>query len=198
MRTFIAIELPKNIKDSLASLQEQLKTSGADVKWVSLENIHLTLKFLGEIDETKLNKIIKILEDAALDKNPFQIGISSLGAFPKINFPRVIWIGIGKGDSEVKAIARDLEEKISQIGIPKEGRAFSSHITIGRVRSMRNREKLIRELETLASNFGQRNFSEFSVTKITLFKSTLTPKGPIYEALKEVSFYNLARPLKAT
>lgn len=185
MRTFIAIELPKDIKDRLAGLQEQLKASGADVKWVGPNNIHLTLKFLGEIDEAKLNQVIKILQDSALEKNNFKISITSLGAFPKINFPRVIWVGIDKGDSEAKAIARDLEERILRIGIPKETRDFSSHITIGRIRSTQNRQNLIGELEKLASDFGQKNIFEFSVTRITLFKSTLTPKGPIYEAIKE-------------
>jgi 2'-5' RNA ligase len=185
MRTFIAIELPKNIKDALASLQEQLKVSGADVKWVAPENIHLTLKFLGEIDDTKLNKVIKILEDTAVDKTPFQIRISSIGAFPKINFPRVIWAGIDKGDNETKEIAKELEERIAKIGIPKEGRAFSSHITIGRLRSTLNREKLIKDLGMMSYNFGDKNLAEFGVTKITLLKSTLTPGGPIYEILKE-------------
>lgn len=187
MRTFIAIELPKDIKDALASLQEQLKVSGSDVKWVSPENIHLTLKFLGEIDEAKLSKIIEIMADICVNKHPFQLRIWSCGAFPKINFPRVIWVGIDKGDSEVKEIAKDLQEEIAKIGIPKEERAFSSHITIGRVRSLRNRDKLISGLGALASNCAEKGLGEFSVTKITLFKSTLTPKGPIYEAVKEAN-----------
>jgi len=186
MRTFIAIELPKEIKDSLSKIQEQLKKSGADVKWVLPQNIHLTLKFLGEIDDIKLSKISEILEDTAKGKNPFQIRISSIGAFPKMNFPRVIWIGIDKGDQETKEIGDRLEEKIAKIGIPREDRPFSSHITIGRTRSTLNRDKLVGDLEDLASNFGGRNF-EFTVTKITLFKSTLTPKGPVYEILKEAS-----------
>lgn len=187
MRTFIAIELPKNIQDALAGLQDKLKASGADVKWVSPENIHLTLKFLGELDDAKLGKISEIMFNACAGLEPFQIRISSLGAFPKINFPRVIWVGIDKGDSQIKAIAGDLEEKISEIGIPKEEREFSSHITIGRIRSMRNRQKLIAELGRLAENFGERNLGEFNVTRITLYKSTLSAKGPIYEALKVAS-----------
>lgn len=186
MRTFIAIDLPKEIKDSLSTIQEQLKKSGADVKWVLPQNIHLTLKFLGEIDDARLSKINKIIEDATKDKNPFQIHISSIGAFPKIKFPRILWIGIDKGNNETKGIVKELEEKISKIGIPAEDRPFSSHITIGRTKSTLNREKLVQDLETLAIKFGEENL-EFTVTKITLFKSTLTPKGPIYEILKETS-----------
>ena len=185
MRTFIAIELPTEVKDKLSKIQEQLKKSGADVKWVEPKNIHLTLKFLGEIDDKKLEKIIEIIDGTVKDKNTFHIRISSLGAFPKINYPRVIWIGIDKGDCETKEIAKELEEKIAKIGIPKEGKAFSSHITIGRTRSTLNREKLVQELKTQSANFC--GGLEFVVTKITLFKSTLTPGGPIYEALKETN-----------
>ena len=187
MRTFIAIDLPKEIKDSLAILKEQLMASGADVKWVEPQNIHLTLKFLGEVDEKKLEKIITILEEVAKNKNSFSLSISSLGAFPKLDYPRVIWLGIDEGDKESKEIAKELEEKIAKIGIPKEDKPFSSHITIGRTKSTLNREKLVQNLKTLAGGFGKRNLA-CRVTKIILFKSTLTPKGPIYEALKEASF----------
>lgn len=187
MRTFIAIELPKNIKDALALTQDKLKASEADVKWVSPQNIHLTLKFLGEIDDDKLVKTNEIMRQVCLGKEQFQAGIRSIGVFPKINFPRVIWVGIDKGDRQTKEIAEELENKIALLGIPKEKRAFSSHVTIGRVRSMLNRERLLNELENLKNNLEEKDFPEFMVTKITLFKSTLSPKGPVYEALKEAS-----------
>jgi 2'-5' RNA ligase len=186
MRTFIAIELPQEIKTALSRLQDQLKTTAADVKWVQPQNIHLTLKFLGERDDKKIEKIMQILEETAKDKNCFQIRIWSLGAFPKINFPRVIWVGIDQGDNETKEIAKDLEERIAKIGIPKEDRPFSSHITIGRTRSTLNREKLVEGLNKLADYFVE-NKLEFTAVKITLFKSTLTPQGPIYEVLKEAN-----------
>ncbi|MFA5145483.1 MAG: RNA 2',3'-cyclic phosphodiesterase [Candidatus Omnitrophota bacterium] len=186
MRTFVAIELPKEIKSRLGDIQEQLKKSGADVKWVSPLNIHLTLKFLGDIDDTKLNKINEILEACTKNKGSFKIRVSSLGAFPEIKLPRVIWMGIDKGDNETKGIAKDLEEEFSKIGIPAEDRPFSSHITIGRTRSFLNKEKLAGDLENLANNLSRENW-EFTVGNITLFKSTLTPKGPIYETLKTAS-----------
>jgi 2'-5' RNA ligase len=186
MRTFIAIELPKEIKDALSRIQELLKKSGADVKWVEPKNIHLTLKFLGERDDKKVKKIEEMLEEAANNHNGFNIRVSSIGAFPKISFPRVIWVGIDKGDNETKEISKELEEKIAKIGIPKEDRPFSSHITIGRTRSTLNRTRLVEELNKLVESFGKENL-EFSVTKIALYKSTLTPRGPIYEILKEAN-----------
>ena len=188
MRTFIAIELPQKIIGTLSALQNQLKNTQADVKWVAPENIHLTLKFLGEVDEKKIEKIIQALEETAKDNQPFSIRLCALGAFPKINFPRVIWVGIDAGDEETKNIAFVLEEKLQKLGIPKEKRPFSSHITIGRVRSGINREKLVKELDILQGKGLLQENLEFLATKITLFKSTLTPKGPIYEILKEASF----------
>ncbi len=187
MRTFIAIALPDNIKKVLSTLQEELKKSGADVKWVEVHNIHLTLKFLGEIDEKKLQKIEQIIEEIAKTEDSFLIRISSLGTFPKISFPRVIWVGIDKGDKETKEITQGLEEKIAKIGIPKEKRPFSSHITIGRIRSFLNKDRLVQDLNRLSVNLAEKNL-EFTAECVTLFKSTLTPRGPIYEVLKEAKF----------
>ena len=186
MRTFIAIELPEEIKDALYHLQEKLKKSQADVKWVVPQNIHLTLKFLGEIKDGQFDEIASILEGVAEEKNTFTIRLSSIGAFPKINFPRVIWVGIDKGDNETEEIARMLQERLKQIGIPEEERPFSSHITVGRVRSALNKQRLAECLLDLQNKDGFLN-QEFQVEKITIFKSTLTPKGPIYEVLKEAN-----------
>lgn len=189
MRTFIAIELPQEIKNKLAEIQEELKKSAADVKWVEPANIHLTLKFLGEIDDKKQEKIIEIIEDASSKREPFKIEILSVGAFPKIDFPRVIWVDTSQGKDQVKEIALELEEKIAKLGIPKEERSFQSHITLGRVRSGLNKAGLVQELKKLIAS-GIKEETAFEVTKITLFKSTLTPKGPVYEALRVASLKN--------
>ena len=186
MRTFLAIPLPKETKDLLSRIQEQLKTSKADVKWVEPQNIHLTLKFLGEINEEQLNKISAIVEETAKNFAPFTVGINSIGAFPRITAARVIWAGIDKGDAEVKKIAADLEEKIALIGIPKEERPFSTHITIGRTRSGLNLDKLAKALQgmsVLTAEYRQ----EFAVNRITLFRSTLSAHGPVYAPLKEAA-----------
>ncbi len=189
MRTFVAIDLPKEIKDRLSCLQEKLKASGADVKWVAPQNIHLTLKFLGERDDKKINKITEILKGVSGTQNAFQVRLSCLGAFPKIDSPRVIWVSIDKGDNETKGIAEKLEEEIAKTGIPKESRPFSSHITIGRTKSNLNIEKLVQDLKNLAGSLETEKL-EFKAAKITLFKSTLTPKGPVYETLNEANLKN--------
>ena len=185
MRTFIAIELSREIRECLSRLQDKLKLSQADVKWVAPLNIHLTLKFLGEIDEKTSEQIKQILQDLAAGLKEFSLNLAYIGAFPSLKSPRVIWIGIDKGDEEVKTIARALEEKLPEIGITKEDRPFSSHITLGRTRSSKNRNNLAELLESLKEKLPEAT-AEMKVEKITLFKSTLTPKGPIYEVLKEV------------
>ncbi|MFH0762716.1 MAG: RNA 2',3'-cyclic phosphodiesterase [Candidatus Omnitrophota bacterium] len=186
MRAFIAIELPEDILDALAELQEKLKSSGADIKWVAPENIHLTLKFLGEIDDKQLAAIARILEETGKNNTAFFIRLASLGVFPKADFPRVIWAGPGQGDEESKKLAAILEQESAGIGIPREKRPFSSHITIGRVRSLHNKDKLIQGLNNLEGYFPEKKL-QFQVDRITLFKSTLTPKGPVYKVQKEAS-----------
>jgi 2'-5' RNA ligase len=141
---------------------------------------------LGEVDQGKLDKVSGILEDLVKEKEYFYLRIISVGAFPRISSPRVIWVGIDKGDNETKVIAKELEQNLAKIGIPKENRPFSSHITIGRTRSSLNLQNLVEGLNILASVPPKENL-EFNVTKIALCKSTLTPKGPIYEILKVVS-----------
>ena len=183
MRTFIAIGLTQEIRDYLADIQQELKKCRADVKWVRPENIHLTLKFLGERDEKKIDKTKEAMEETAKAKTCFSVNLSSFGAFPKLDSPRIIWVGIDRGEKETKEIACDLEEKIARIGIPKEDKPFSSHITIARVKSPLNRQALIQGLKTLPPCQNK----EFLVTTITLYKSTLTPNGPVYAVLKEAA-----------
>jgi 2'-5' RNA ligase len=189
MRTFIAIELDKEIKEKISLIEEELRKTDADVKWVKPENIHLTLKFLGEIDEKQADKIKNILQDLAKEKQTFEMAISELGAFPKLNFPRVIWIGIKKGAENVLNIASELEEKLSKIGFPKEKRSFSGHISIGRVRSNKNRLQLIEAVNKINEANQKETYTQL-VKNITLFKSTLTPQGPIYEALFTANLKN--------
>ena len=186
MRTFIAIELTEEIRKTLEKLQEELKRSGADVKWVTPKNIHLTLKFLGDLNEKRLPQIKEALEEVAKNNSAFPLRFSTLGAFPNMNSPRVIWAGIDQGDNETKAIAIELEEKIAKIGIPKEKREFSSHITLGRTRSDKNLDKLVKEIKRLENPWAGKN-PECLIKTITLFQSSLFPLGPTYTALKEAS-----------
>lgn len=183
MRAFIAIELSEDIKDALSQAQSHLKYSGADVKWVEIENIHLTLKFLGEISEEKCIKVKAALDTVAGSFKPFELNVKDIGVFPKIEFPKVIWVGLDKGAEESARIAKRIDEELSKIGFDPESRPFVAHATIGRVRSQRNKEALKEKLTTLEA-FGS-GIKWQAVNSITLFQSKLTPTGSIYTKLHE-------------
>jgi RNA 2',3'-cyclic 3'-phosphodiesterase len=181
LRTFIAVELNSSLREALARIQKELKSSGADAKWVKPENIHLTLKFLGAIPLDKIETINRVLQDIADQFPAFAISLSQLGAFPKIEFPRVIWIDLKEGKETLERLAKEIEAKLSSLGFPPEDRAFQTHITLARIKSAQNRLNLVKQLkETDVPALNQK------IDKITFFKSTLTPKGPVYEVLKEI------------
>ncbi|MCK4463096.1 MAG: RNA 2',3'-cyclic phosphodiesterase [Candidatus Omnitrophica bacterium] len=178
MRTFIAIELSDDVKKELASIQEELKKTGADVKWVKIENIHLTLKFLGNVDDDKIENIKTLLDKIASGYEKFEATLFKIGAFPKLEYPRVIWVGMDKGCNLAKEIASKIEDECEHIGFAKENRPFSAHLTLGRVRSGKNKDALKKRLISMSIKP-----QSFIVDKIILFQSTLTPKGPIYTPL---------------
>lgn len=186
MRAFIAIELSKECKDYLTLVESQFKKSNADVKWVSQDNLHITLKFLGDINEEQVNKLIAAITDIASKHKQFTLKLGPTGAFPGIRSPRIIWVGVTKGDNELKEIAREIELNAVKAGIPEENKPFSSHITIGRTRSGLNREELIQLLDSSTKGLPAET-PESIVKDITLYKSTLTPKGPIYEILAQAN-----------
>lgn len=186
MRTFIAIELSEPIREALEQAQSHLRYAGADVKWVKEENIHLTLKFLGEIPEDKAAKVSAILDEICKGIRPFEISLKDVGVFPKIEFPRVIWVGLDKGAGESTELAGRLDEELSKIGFQKETRPFASHLTIGRVRSSKNKEALKEKL--LSYHLPPTTYD--LISSVVLFKSTLTPQGSIYTKLHEAKFSN--------
>jgi len=183
MRTFISIELSDEIKDILDRIQSHLKYAGADVKWIEKDNIHLTLKFLGEIDDNKCEKVKSALDEIAKSTKPFEISLKNIGAFPKIEFPRVIWVGLDKGAKESTELASKVDEVLSKLGFDKEVRAFAAHLTIGRVRSPKNKEELQERVNSFSKQFTADSLQY--INSIYLLQSTLTPKGSIYTKLHE-------------
>ncbi|MFN7170872.1 MAG: RNA 2',3'-cyclic phosphodiesterase [Candidatus Omnitrophota bacterium] len=180
IRTFIAIEIPEILCAEFAQLQEELKKAEADIKWVEPKNMHLTLKFLGDTEETKITKIKESLQKISQKANSFEINFRGLGAFPNLESPRVLWIGIEKGKDKLFELATKIEDELKILGFPKEKRQFSAHLTLGRIRSFKNREKLKTTIKEKV-NFKARN--KMYLKEIVLFKSQLTPSGPIYTCL---------------
>ncbi len=174
MRTFIAIELSEEQKNKLATLQNEIKKAGMDAKIVEKETLHITLKFLGEINLNELEIVKESLKEAVKDTKKFSFIIKEVGAFPSIAKPRVIWAGIENGRDELISLATKVSEKV----IVKEfdSKPFSAHITVARLRS----EKHIAALPEIIKNFEEFDFGETTVNEVKIKESKLSPEGPDY------------------
>ena len=191
MRAFIAIELPESIKDGLSQIQSHLKYAGADVKWVDRNNMHLTLKFLGETSDERIIRVKKTLDRLGELSGSFEISLKNAGAFPKIESPGVLWVGLDKGAKDSTELAGRIDEELSKTGFDKESRPFTAHLTIGRVRSAKNRKALAEKLSAVSI---QPSAKDQLVTSVVLFQSTLTPNGAIYTKLHEARLKSSNRP----
>lgn len=181
MRTFLAIEIEPYIKNKIEESQEIIADSeSSNIKFVEVENIHLTLKFFGEIDDDKLEQITDIIDKSIKNKEAYPLKVVNIGAFPNIYNPRVIWTGIkDKNDTTTKLI-EELDKKFNKIGFKKE-KNYVPHITIGRVKNISDKEKLSQCLKKISKKYH----GKMVVKRICLKSSTLTPNGPIYENIKE-------------
>jgi 2'-5' RNA ligase len=182
IRSFLAIELPRTIQKKIEEIQGDLKSSHADVRWVSPEKIHLTLKFFGNIEESKIEPIVKSIEGPIQTTPPFSLKVKGVGAFPHLKNPRVIWMGLTSGKENVISLQQRLEVLLEKIGFQTEDRPFHPHLTLGRVKSNRGREELVGRME----KYREEEFGDFPVETVIFFKSDLRPSGPIYTPLKEM------------
>lgn len=183
IRTFIAVEIPEDIRDKIAEFQNELKSSGGKVTWVKPENMHLTLKFLGDTDEAIVDDIEERIKSAAQDYEPFSVHVKGVGAFPNFKKARVLWIAVDEGMQTLQDLAGDVDKQISELGFEREKRKYTAHLTIGRVKDSRSIE-LVRDKMVENQNFSA---GEFKVDSIYLIKSQLTQHGPIYTKLKKIT-----------
>lgn len=183
LRCFVAVEIPESVRRSIGDIIEILKKTGADVKWVHYENIHITMKFLGATGESLVETIKDALNKKLLPYNPFYIKISGIGCFPDTRRPRVIWVGIEDSDL-IKNLQRDIEDEMVKLDYPADSRAFSPHLTIGRVRSPKRMTEMLKRL----NEFSTLTFENIEINGITLMKSELNPAGAKYYTLAEIPF----------
>ncbi len=165
----------------MVAAQGQLESTGADVKLVEAPNVHVTMKFLGDIPERKLGDIQEALRQATAGTGKFDIEVKGIGVFPNLNYVRVVWAGVDQGKDELVGLQRKIEAELEKAGFPREG-GFVPHLTIARVRTARQRDRL-------ASFVRENSGTNFGVTKalaVELKQSTLTPKGPIYSTLAKI------------
>jgi 2'-5' RNA ligase len=176
MRAFVAIPAPESVKEQADQIRARLSRTNPDVKWVEYSNYHLTLKFLGDIDERQLSKIRERLRQAGEYCPPFYLKVSGLGFFPNKRKPRVVWMGLDGDTSQAEFLAERIDAYLQDIGFEPE-KSHRFHITLGRVRSERNIEALLQQANMLDSVI--RN-GLFPVQAFYLMESRLSKQGPQY------------------
>ena len=182
MRVFIAIDIDEMVRKALGDLQQQLQSKvdikKGDVKWVNPENIHLTLKFLGEIKDEKVVDICDIVKEVAGRHKSFELDIQTVGHFGGRS-ARVLWVGAGEGKDNLLGLQKDLEQQLALAGWLEEKREFSSHLTLCRVRNPRAGVKLA----AISDDYKDFKLGIISADSVSVYQSQLTPKGPIYTLL---------------
>ena len=186
MRAFVAVDLNDEVRGSFGRIQDKLAASDADVKWVKPNNAHLTLKFLAEISEQDAESIKGFLDETAKGTRPFTVAFSGLGFFPNERRPRVLWVGIDEGVDELRELAGKIDNMTATLGIPKEKREFSPHLTLGRFKSNRNLDELLR----LVENSRDFRAGEFDAGEVHLIQSVLSRSGPTYTKLHTARFFS--------
>ena len=180
IRTFIAFELPPAVISLLDKVQQDLERLKIRARWVRPANIHLTLKFLGDINPDHIDKIGLAMAGAAGDFSPVTLSVRGVGVFPGIKRPRVIWVGLGGDIRSLCAFQSRLEEKLAGAEFPKDKRSFKAHLTLGRIKQAANPAS-IRQMIT---NYAGLCSEEFTFNQVILFKSDLKPSGAVYSKLK--------------
>jgi len=179
MRCFVAVALPPAVKTLLVRVQEELRRADGHVKWVEEENLHLSLKFLGDLDEDAVAKLKGSLSIESLQWPRMELTYEGIGTFPERGVPRVIWAGCSGDLPKLAALAGAIERCAEQVGVARERHPFAAHLTLGRVKSDRNVKRLLAAIDHQRRvPLGKDDVKEF-----VLYKSTLTDKAPIYEVI---------------
>jgi len=182
IRSFVALDIPSQVKEEIDGIIGELRRLGGNVKWVKPQNLHITLKFLGEIEPETLENVYRVTEESAGETQVLSFSLSGAGLFPNPKRPRVFWIGI-KEVGELEGLSRRLDEGLEALGFQREKRGFSPHLTIGRARTPQGMERLVEGIRKMEYSSGR-----IEATSLLVMKSKLTPQGPIYSPLKEYKF----------
>ncbi len=184
IRLFTALEVSEKQKEEIRTLQNNLETSNSKIRWIQNNNLHITLKFLGETDQKLVKTVTSIIDEIAAQNNTFELSFGGLGVFPAYHKAKVIWVGINEGLGSIREIAVKLDERMSEIGVSSEKKPFQPHLTIGRAKSVLSSEELLR-IEQGSEGFTT---EQSAVNGISLFQSNLTRKGAIYYLVHKAEF----------
>lgn len=183
-RTFIAVELADDVRSRLVKLQQILARSGGDVKWVEEENLHVTLLFLGEVDERDLPAVCATVGEACSSVGPFTMSVEGVGCFGNPRRPRTLWAGVAAGHDELIALHAAIEAPLLELGCyRREERKFEPHVTLGRVRGDAGAERLAAAREQQAKFVA----GEFEVKQVAVMSSELLPAGPAYAVMSRAA-----------
>ena len=177
MRAFLGISIPEDLKKEIVAFQRRF--SKFDIKFVEPENLHFNMKFFSEIGEEQISELKVLLEEVCKQFEPFEIEIKGVGAFPNPIYIRVLWLGVSNGRQELTGLAETIQESIKSIGFQPE--KFTPHMTLGRVRTGREKDEIKRIMDSDDFLIGR-----MKVEEITLFQSKLTPSGPRYDKVFSV------------
>ena len=180
VRTFVAIRCSEKLAQSCGQAIVGLQEVVDGVRWVEPENIHLTLKFLGEVEDRELHAVCRRVAEAAKTHMSFSVVCRGVGAFPSIDRPNTIWIGVEDSDELLAALQRDVEEALIDLGFPAERRPYKPHLTLGRTKSRRNQDVA---WEDYVNRNATREIGELSVDQVTVFSSELERRGPLHTPL---------------
>ena len=179
IRAFVAVEIP--LFREVEELVEALRNCRAKLSVPRASSLHITLKFLGDIDQGQIGDIREVMKTVAAKLQPFEARISGVGAFPNVKKPRILWLGI-EDDGSLGKIAEEIDSGLASVGFPREQRGFRSHVTIARIKSGSNLEQAM----SIISGKENALFGSFQVSEMKLKKSTLTPSGAIYDDLEVI------------
>ena len=181
MRAFIAIELPAPVKEAIAGLRERLRRSGAKASWVKTENMHLTLRFLGDVPPERLDRLGTRFGDAAAQCAAFPLSVAGTGLFPNARRPSVVWAGVAAPEGGLRSARPGAEDAARAAGLPPDNKPFHPHITLARIRDRRDLGTLLDDLEAAKAFFG----GDFITRSVSLFSSEVNRGGPVYRRLRE-------------
>lgn len=183
MRLFVAIELSSKVRSALSRVQSTLRVECRDVRWVPAENIHLTVKFIGDVSDRDVDAVARAVTGVAGEVEPFELEISGSGCFPASGPVRIVWAGVHEGSGALLRCAERLEDALWELGVAREPRRYSPHLTVGRVR----RDVSEGSLRAAVDTCHVRTILQ-SVSALTLMSSDRSSKGPIYTPVSKTKF----------
>ncbi|MCH7872706.1 MAG: RNA 2',3'-cyclic phosphodiesterase [Planctomycetes bacterium] len=184
MRCFVAVELEQSVRSAIARFVLQELPAGPDVRWCGEDQLHITLKFLGDVDDARLSRVCEIVSDSAKRLTPFDLTIGRLGCFPPRGSPRVMWMGVADPDDRCAKWVAAADVALVDLGFERERRAFTPHITLGRAKNRAGGALVARLVDTMAGPPPM----TMQVKSLTVFESRLSPSGARYHAVSTAPF----------